>query len=131
MDTYLKTVAGAMIALILCMTLAKQGKDFSSVLTLLVCCMIAGVAALFLEPVIDFFGKLEAMIPLDSALLEIVVKVAGIGMIGDLAAMICTDGGNSALGKAIQILTSVLILWLSLPLLQVLLELVSGILEEL
>lgn len=131
MDIYFKTVAGALIAMLLCLMLAKQGKDFGLLLGILACCMIAVAAARFLGPVVEFFGELEAMIPLESSLLQIMMKVTGIGMIGELAAMICADSGSSTLGKALQILTSVLILWLSLPLLRSLLELVSGILEDL
>lgn len=117
--------------MILCLSLTRQGKDFSLLLAVLACCMIAAVAVQYLQSVVDFFQTLEDMIPLDSSLLQIMLKVVGIGMVGEIASMICADSGNSALGKALQILTSVLILWLSMPLLESLLDLVSGILEGL
>lgn len=131
MDIYLKTVAGALVVLVLCLALSKQGKDFGLLLALLGCCMIAAVAVQFLNPVVSFFETLEKLIPLDNALLEVMLKAVGIGMIGEIAAMICADSGNAALGKALQVLTSVLILWLTLPLFEALLDLISGTLEDL
>jgi hypothetical protein len=47
-----------------------------------------------------------------------------------LAGLICTDAGNGALGKALQLLTGAVILWLSIPLIQALIELLSEMLGE-
>ncbi len=131
MDTYLKILAGTLMALVLCLVLSKQGTHFEMLLSLVTCCLILVGAASFLEPVISFFHSLEELIPLDSALLETVLKVVGIAMVGEIGTMICTDGGNAALGKALQMLTSALILWLSLPVLGALVDLIREILEAL
>jgi hypothetical protein len=48
-----------------------------------------------------------------------------------LATLICTDAGNTALAKTVQILTTAMILWLSIPLFESLLDLVQAILGEL
>lgn len=118
-----------MIALILCLAMAGAGKDYSLLLSTAVCCMVTAVAMSFLAPVVTFFRDLEEMISLDHDLLEILLKAVGIGVVGEVAAMICTDSGNSALGKTIQLLSSVLILWLSLPLLETMLDLIRELLE--
>ena len=131
MDIYLKTICGAMIALLMTLVLSGIGKDYALLLGLLACCMITAVAMAYLEPIMVYFRQLEELIPLDNGLLEILVKITGIGIVGEIAVMICADSGNSALGKTLQLLTSVLILWMALPLLQMLLELVQGILEGL
>jgi hypothetical protein len=52
-------------------------------------------------------------------------------LIGELAGLICSDAGNAALAKSIQILTTAVILWLSIPLFESLLDLVQAILGEL
>ncbi len=131
MDIYFKTIAGVMVAVILCLVLNRQGSGFGILLSLLVCCLVTGLAVQFLVPIVDFFHSLESWIPLDNGLLEILLKVVSIGILGEIAGMICNDSGNAALGKTLQLLTTVLILWLSLPLLQSLLDLVKGILEAL
>ncbi len=129
MDVFFKTIGCAMVALMLCLTLTGIGKDYTLLLATLSCCMVAAVAMAYLDPVIIFFRDLEALIPLEEDLLEILLKAVGISVIGELAVRICVDSGNSALGKSVQLMTSVTILWISLPLLQALLDLVRQILE--
>lgn len=131
MDIYFKTIGGAMVALVLLMSLSRIGKDYHLLLGALACCMIFGITAAFLSPVIDYFHDLEALIPLDQDLLGIVVKTTGIGMIGQVACAICDDCGSGSLGKALQFLTGITILWMSLPLFQILLDMLKEILEGL
>ena len=128
MDIFLRTCAAALVAVILILILKKQGSDWSVVLALLVCCMILIVACSFLAPVLDFLRQLRTLTGLDPDLLIVLLKAAGIGLVGEIAALICQDSGNSALGKGIQILSSVVILWLSIPLFERMLALLQRIL---
>lgn len=128
MDIFFRTCATAMVAVILILILKKQGSDWAVVLALLVCCMVLVAACSFLEPVLSFLRRLRTLTGLDSGLLAILLKAAGIGLIGEIAALICQDSGNSALGKGIQILSSVVVLWLSIPLFEQMLELLQRIL---
>ena len=128
MDTYVKALAGVLVALILYLVLSKQSKDFSILLTVLVCCMITVAAMYYLEPVITFLDKLETLGQLNSDMLSILLKAVGIGLLAEVTALICSDAGNAALGKTVQILASGVILWLSVPLFTSLIELVEEIL---
>lgn len=128
MNTFLKALAGALIALVLYLILTKQNKDISVLLTVIVCCMIAAAALRYLEPVFAFFDKLETIGKLDSDMLQALFKAVGIGMLAEITGLICTDAGNAALGKTIQILAACTILWLSVPLFTGLIELVEEIL---
>lgn len=131
MDGFFKAVAAALITAVLCLVLAKQGKDTAVLLTVLACVMILGAAMGYLGTVLEFFADLEDIVGLEGSHFQILLKVVGIGMVGEIASMVCTDAGNAALGKALQILVTVLILCLSLPLFQGLLELIGRILEGL
>lgn len=131
MDGYFKAVAAALITAVLGLVLAKHGKDTAVALTVLACVMIMAAAMGYLNTVLDFFETLEELVGLDGAHFQILLKVVGIGMVGEMASLICSDAGNAALGKALQVLGTVLILCLSLPLFQGLLELISSILEGL
>lgn len=119
-----------LLTVIVGMALGKQGKEVGLLLTLAVCCMVAGLAIAYLTPVISFIRQLQSVGQLDGQMLEILLKAVGIGLIGEIASMICADSGNSALGKALQLLSAAVILWLSLPMLQQLLELLQDILGE-
>lgn len=131
MDMFFKAVAAALITAVLCLVMAKQGKDAAVPLTVLACVMILTIAMAYLDRLMDFFDALEEMVGLGGSHFRILLKIVGIGMIGEMASMICTDAGNAALGKALQILGTVLILCMSLPLFQGLLNLIGSILEGL
>ena len=130
MDIFLKAAAMAMICVILYLVLSKQSKDFAILLTLAASCAIILTAANYLGPVFDFFRQMQSLSNMDSQLVEILLKAAGIGILTELASMICSDAGNASLGKAIQLLSTVIILWISLPLFSNLIELVNKLLGE-
>lgn len=131
MDIFYKVIAGVLVTAVLSLVLSKQGKEISLLLVILVCCMIAIIAMQYFQSIVVFFEELQDLTKIDSELLQILMKVVGIGIVGELAAMICADAGNASLGKALQLLSGILVLWLSLPLLRSLLSLIDGILGEL
>ena len=130
MGYFWKATAAVLMAVILSLALEKQGKDFSVILTLAVCGMAASAAFLYLEPVLDFLWELEAMADLREDMLGILLKAVGIGLVAELASVICSDGGNASLGKQMQLLGSAVILYISLPVFRSLLQLIQRILGE-
>lgn len=129
MDVFLKTVAGIFLVLVLFVTLSKQTKDLATVLAIVVCCMVGSVAFNYLQPVVRFLHTLQEKTGVDSAFFGILLKAVGIALLGETASLICADAGNSSLGKILEVLSSAVILWLSLPLLEKLLDLVDGVLD--
>ena len=131
MDGYIKAVAVALIAAVIGLVLAKQNKDTALLLTIMACGLILIATMGYLRTITDFLATLEALIGLEGDHFRILLKIVGIGLLSEVASMICSDAGNGSLGKSLQILATVLILCLSIPLLQQLLELIRGILEVL
>lgn len=131
MDTFWKAVAGALLAVILGLAMGKQEKDVSALLNIAVCCMVAVIAVNFLEPVFDLLRELESVGDLQDGMLGILLKAAGIALVAELAGMICNDAGNGTLGKALQMLGSAVVLYLSIPVFNALLTLIRDILGEL
>lgn len=130
MNYFFQAAAGSLVACILCLTLDKKGKDFSILITVAVCSMTLLVAVTYMEPVLEFIRRLEAMGNMDNQMLVILLKAVGIGLLSDIASMICIDSGNASMGKALHILSTVIILWLSIPIFDALLDLLQKILGE-
>ncbi|MBQ7415778.1 MAG: hypothetical protein IJW14_01915 [Oscillospiraceae bacterium] len=130
MSGYFQAAGGVLIAVILVLTLGKDGKQTALLLVLGVCAMVGVLALGYLEPVVDFIDRLRLVGKLDNGMLGILLKVVGIGIIGEITSLICTDSGNASLGKALQLLSTAVILRLSLPLLEQLVELLQQILGE-
>lgn len=131
MDIYLKAIGGVLVALMLCLALGNRGKEFAVLLALMVSVMVIMAGLSYFSSVLDFFAQLQSLIGLDNDLLNVLLKAVGVGLIGEIAGLICADGGQAALGKAVQILTSGIILWVSLPLYSQILKLVEELLSGL
>lgn len=128
MEIFIKAAAGVLIATVISLILSKQGKDFSVLLVIIVCCMVAAVAMRYLQEIISFFQLLQQKGNLSGELIVILLKTVGIGILSQITSMICADSGNAALGKVIQLLSTAVILWLCIPLFTELLELVESVL---
>lgn len=131
MELFLKTAAGTVLAMVLILTVGKREKDIALVLGIVVCCMTGLVALGLLGPVVDLLYRMVEMAGLQEYGLGVLLKAIGIGLVSELVASLCADGGNSSLGRQVQLLGAVVILSLSVPLLEMLLELIGDLLGEL
>ena len=129
MELYLKCIAGALVGVVLLLTLGRR--DLGLALSLTVCVLVALGAMAYLKPVVELLHTLEELGSLDSGLLTILFKTVGMGLITEMAAMVCTDSGSASMARAIQLLGTAAVLWLSLPLFEALLSLIGEILEGL
>lgn len=123
-------MAAALITAILTLVLNRQEKDMGLMLSMAACTLILMLLMSFLEPVLDFLKELQALGDLNADMLVILLKAVGVGLVAEIAGLVCTDAGNASLGKTIQLLGSAVILWLSLPVFQMLMELIRGILGD-
>ena len=128
MELFLQATAGVLVAVILFLVLNSRNKELAILLTLAVCCAMIIAAGQFIEPVMGFLDTLQQTGQLDNGYLSVLLKVVGIGFLSEITALVCADAGNATLGKALQMLGSCVILWLSIPLLNSLLELIRDIL---
>ena len=130
MQTFLQAAAVVLLAVILILSMKGQGKDVGLLLSIFVCCSLGALAMGYLTPVVTFVRQLQSLGALDGEMLAILLKVVGIAFVAEVACLICTDAGNAAMGKGLQFLAVAVILWLSLPMLTAVLELVEGILGK-
>ena len=131
MSVFLRILVGILIGTIMCLVLSKYSKDFSLLLSIVICsCAVAG-AALYLDPILDFLEKLKSLGNLDTEMFTILLKVTGIGLLSEITSMICKDAGNETLGKTLQIIGVFVMLCLSLPMVSKLLELMNTVLGSL
>lgn len=130
MALFFKAAAAALITAIVTLVLNKQEKDMGLMATMAACSMGMVILLSYLEPVLDFLRQLQTMGDLNGDMLSILMKAVGIGLVAEIAGLICTDAGNASLGKTMQLLGAAVILWLSIPVFQMLLDLMTQILGE-
>lgn len=128
MDLFWKSVAATLVSVILGFTLGKWERNFSLLMSVILCCMVGTVVVSFLVPVIDMMMQLETLCNLGERTLQILLKIVGIGFMGEFVSLICADSGNSAMAKMITLLTNAVILWLSIPIINQFFDMLKQIL---
>jgi len=128
MTLFVQICGAVFLAVVLVLALKSTSKEFAAVLAMVVCCLTTVAALNYLKPVLQFLQSLENLGNLDNTMVEILLKSTGIGIITDIAMLVCKDAGNESMGKAVQILGSAVILYLSVPLFTALIELLQKIL---
>lgn len=128
MNEFWKAAGLIFLAVVLDLTISKTGKDFSVLLSMMVCCIVGATAISYLSPVIAFLEELNALAQLKNGVLQILLKSAGIALVAEIAGLICSDAGNSSLGKTFQLLGTVAVLYLSIPVFNSLITLIQDIL---
>lgn len=128
MELFLQISALVLIAVILGLMLSDHNKVFGPLLILAACCLVLIGLVRYLKPVMDLLGQMQQLAGISGQMLSMLLKAVGISLISQLAELICNDVGQSALGKAIGLLANGVILWLSIPLVEELLELIQEVL---
>lgn len=131
MTLFLQVCGGVLLAVIMVLTLKRHSKETGTILAVAVCAMTALAALNYLKPVLDFLDTLEKLGGLDRDMVSILLKATGIGILTEIAALVCKDAGNESMGKSLQLLGTAVIMFLSLPLFTALIELLQKILGEL
>jgi stage III sporulation protein AD len=129
MTGFFQAAAVVLITVVLCLTLGSQGKSFGNILSMAVCTIVLTMGLKYMEPVADFLKELQTLGNLSGEMITILLKTALIGMLTEICALLCSDGGNGSLAQALRMVGTAVILWLSLPIFRALLDLVQKILE--
>lgn len=128
MEGISSVAALSLLGAVLCLTVKKQTPELSVVLAA-VCCGAAVLLAIrFLSPILDFLETLQGLVSLPDGILGPVLKTMGIAMLSTLCSTLCQDAGQKALAQAAELAGSVLAVYASLPLLQLLLTLLRELL---
>jgi len=130
MDIFLKVTAAILVAVIIGLVLSRQSADLSLLLTIGVCCMVIVGAFTYLQPILEFMRRIVEVGQVSNELMEILLKVTGIGLISQITEFICTDAGNRSMAKALQILATSVILCISVPVLEQMLVLIEKVMGE-
>ena len=131
MDIYWKALCAAIVGIMLCLILSKNSKDYGTLIVILLCALLCSAAAGFIIPILSLLDKLSTISGTGVAWLEILLKTVGLSLIGETVTSICAESGHNAIGKSLQFLTTVVIIWICLPLVEYFLELIESILEML
>ena len=90
--------------------------------------ILLGVADRLVETV-DFFRDITGKAGIDGNVMKILFKIVGIGYIADFSAGLAEESGAKALGEKIVFGAKIVIFAVSIPLVKMLFEVVTGLLQ--
>lgn len=129
MEVVFQISALSVVAAVCCCVIRPYVGSIAIALAAFVGVIILLLAFQFFEPVIDLLERLCTMSGLSGAVTAPLVKVVGIGILTQIAGAICDDAGERALHQTVEIAGSILSLFISLPLVEAVLELLEDILR--
>ncbi len=81
-----------------------------------------------LEPLMDLMVRLRVLGDLNKEYVKILFKSAGICLLLEFACGVCQDAGQAALGKTLRICGSACLIYLAIPLMEAVVELLQELL---
>lgn len=130
MDLLIKAVLCGIVALILGLILPADRKEIKAMLGVVACCIMAASVMVYIEPIAALVEQVKSISNLNTEMIDILWKAVGIGILAEIAGLICKDFGNGTLEKMMQLMGSAAILWLTIPLFQQFINLIEDVLER-
>ncbi len=129
MEDILKVAALAVTASLCAVVVGRQVKELGLVLALAAGVLILGGVFQAAGAVRDFLKELAQLAGLAPAVLSPVLKTVGIAVVARLSAELCRDAGEGGIAAFVETAGAVLALYVSLPLLQAVLDALTQLLS--
>ena len=124
MNDFLKIAGACLCAAVLSTALDRRDQALALALGLLACAVALIALLRSVRPAARFLEELSAFSGLGREYLEPLLKAVGVGVVTQIAAAVCCDGGRSTLAKLLELCGACAAVVLTLPLLRAGLELI-------
>ncbi len=118
------SVIGVLVS-IFALVIRRNNGEIAVLLGLACCVTVFFFFLKLFTPVRDYIRKLADLSRLESELLTPLLKSVAVGLLTQFTGSICLDAGQGAVAKMIELCGCILCLYLSLPLLDAVLELMQ------
>ena len=117
------------VAVLLAVQVKALKPEFGIYMSLAVCLVLFTAISGRLELLVDSINQIQTYVNLDAGYLSILMKMAGITYIAELASDLCRDAGYQAVAGQIELFGKLALLVVSMPVTLALLETVSNFLQ--
>lgn len=121
----IKIAVLGLVGVLIAIPLKRERSEYSMFIAITVCVCILFYLLTKVEMILEFVERLEALIPVDSKYVGMLVKMVGITYVAEFATNICKDAGYAAIASQIEIFAKLSILVVSVPVLGAFLEMVG------
>lgn len=128
MTAALQIMSLSVLCAVLCVLLRERAGALSMLLTMAVCIGAMAVLFRFFDPVLELAGRLRRLSGLGDTVTAPLLKVTGMGLLTQVAGGLCEDAGEKALSKTVELCGSVFAVYVSLPLMSAVIDLLETVL---
>lgn len=128
MDDIIKIIGIGLIALIIIIVIKQYRPEFAIYISLIAGVFIFTMVMDKFSTIINLLQSISNKAGINSAFLNIILKITGIAFLGEFAVSICKDSGESAIASKIELGSKVIIITMSLPIISNLLDTILKIL---
>lgn len=123
----IKIIGIGLISLIIIIILKQYRPDFAIYISILAGAIILLLVMDKLSSIVSLLSSIQNKANMNNQFLVILLKITGIAFLTEYASSICKDAGESAIATKIDLGGKVLIIAISIPIIQALLELIIKI----
>jgi len=128
MDFVTRAVILGVVGSVFALVINKGSPEVSMVLALAVTLLVVGLGVQVIRSILDFAGVLQTAAGPSPALPTPLLQTVGIGILTRLASDICRDAGQGAIASALELTGTVAALYIALPLMQAVFQMIGGLL---
>ena len=128
MEVLIRIAAAGLLGSVTALLLKRRAPELSVPLSAAVCAFGIFAAAGLLGDVLDLLREAMALSGLSELYFLPVLKCVALGLVSKTAADLCRDAGQSAMAGAVELGGAVAVLFVALPLLRSLLDLLRALL---
>lgn len=125
----IKIMGIVLISLLLILFLRETKREFALILTiacsLILFAAVAGDLYNLVKKIYDFSSGIQNV----NAYISLMIKILGISLISQFVVDLCRDAGESALASQTEIASKILILIMTLPLFEAVINIVIGLVK--
>lgn len=116
------------VAVLLAVQVKALKPEYGVYMSLAVCLVLFSAIGGRLELIVEEINQIQSYVKLDTGYLNVLMKMAGITYIAELASDLCKDAGYQAVAGQIELFGKLALLSVSMPVILALLETVSSFL---
>ena len=124
----IKIIGVAFIAVIIIVILKQYRPEFAVYASIIAGVLILTLASGTLSGIIDMINSISSKTNINSEFLVILIKITGIAILTEFAVSICKDSGESAIASKVDIGGKIIIISMSIPIINALIDTVVKIL---
>ena len=124
----IKIIGVAFIAVIIIVILKQYRPEFAIYASIIAGVLILTLASGTLSGIIDMINSISSKTNINSEFLVILIKITGIAILTEFAVSICKDSGESAIASKVDIGGKIIIISMSIPIINALIDTVVKIL---